>query len=115
MDLVIRRAQLINRNDLVDIGICGGKFVSVSDNIADAGKVEIDAAGKLVSPPFIESHVHLDDALSAGVPRFNKSGTLQEAIEIASERKLTLTKAEVKQNAEKVITWLIANGALKIR
>lgn len=115
MDLIIRQAKLINCSELVDIGIQGGKFVEISANITGTGKAEIDAAGKLVSPPFIESHVHLDDALSAGVPQFNESGTLQEAIEIASERKSTLTKLEVKKNAKKVITWLIANGVLKIR
>src|SRR5699024_10219808 len=96
MDLIIRQAQLVNHSELVDIGIHNGKFIAISTNLGENGEIEINAAGKIVSPPFIESHVHLDDALSAGVPRFNKSGTLQEAIKIASERKSTLTKSEVK-------------------
>lgn len=115
MDLIIRQAKLINRNHLVDIAIHNGKFVEIANHIEKTGVKEIHAEGNLVSPPFIESHVHLDDALSAGNPRSNKSGTLQEAIAIASERKKRLTKSEVMENAERVITWLIANGVLKIR
>lgn len=115
MDLIIRHAKLIDQENLVDIGIRNGKFVQITSHLTEKGKREIDAAGNIVSPPFIESHVHLDDALSAGTPRHNKSGTLQEAIAIASERKQTLTKAAVKENAEEVISWLVANGVLKIR
>src|SRR5699024_7363616 len=110
MDLIIRQAKLINGSNLVDIGIHDGKFVKIATHIDRTGAREINAAENLVSPPFVESHVHLDDTLSAGKPRFNQTGTLQEAIDIASERKKTLTKLEVKENAEKVITWLVANG-----
>lgn len=115
MDLIIRQAKINNRKELVDIGIHDGKFVKIATHIDGIGAREINANGNLISPPFIESHVHLDDALSVGIPRFNQTGTLQEAIEIASERKKTLTKSEVKENAEKVITWLVTNGVLKIR
>src|SRR5699024_3510029 len=61
------------------------------------------------------SHVHLDSALSTGNPRFNQSGTLLEGIDIWSERKESITKDELKSNAEKAISWLIANGVLRIR
>lgn len=46
-----------------------------------------DAAGRLVSPQFVEAHIHLDYANTAGKPRDNTSGTLFEAIEIWRERK----------------------------
>lgn len=115
MDLIIRRARFFNHDELFDIAIHDGKFTKIATKIDETGVREINAAGNLVSPPFIESHVHLDDALSVGNPRFNESGTLQEAIAIASDRKKTLSKNEVKTNAEKVISWLIANGVLKIR
>ncbi len=36
----------------------------------------IDAKGYLVSPPFIDSHFHMDATLSLGIPRLNMSGTL---------------------------------------
>jgi len=115
MDLIIRQAKLRDQDTLVDIGIHDGSFVKIKPNINDNATKEINANGNLVSPPFIESHVHLDDALSVGSPRFNKSGTLQEAISIASDRKTTISIGEVKQNATQVIKWLVANGVLKIR
>lgn len=115
MDLIIRQVKLIDKDRLLDIGIKDGKFNKMSEKINFKGEREINANGNLLSPPFVESHVHLDGALTAGQPRSNKSGTLLEAIEIAAERKQQLTKKDVKKTAKEVITWLISNGVLKIR
>jgi len=115
MEIMIRRATLPNYKEQVDIAIKHGIFQKIAPNINQSAEREIDAYGKFVSPSFVESHVHLDDALSAGIPRPNKSGTLQEAIRIATERKALLTTEEVKQSAEQTITWLIANGVTFIR
>ncbi|HZW67778.1 MAG TPA: amidohydrolase family protein [Pseudogracilibacillus sp.] len=115
MDLIIRQARIAEVESLVDIAITDGKFVEISPRIAQKSQQEINAEGKLVAPPFVESHVHLDDGLSAGYPRFNESGTLQEAITIASERKAKITTSAVIDNAEELVRWLIANGVLHIR
>ena len=50
-----------------------------------------DAAGKLVIPPLVEPHIHLDAALTAGEPNWNLSGTLFEGIERWAERKALVT------------------------
>lgn len=115
MDLIIRNAKLRDLNYLVDIAIKDGKFEMISKDIESKASKEIDASGNLVSPPFVESHVHLDSSLTAGDPRYNESGTLLEGIEIWGERKETLTKEEIKKNAIETIKWEIANGVLKIR
>lgn len=115
MDLVIRNAQLRNYKHLVDIGIKDGIFAKINTHILSPPKEEIDAQGKLVSPPFVESHVHLDSSLTAGDPRENESGTLLEAIGIWGEKKEKLTKEEIKKNAMETIKWEIANGTLRIR
>ena len=39
------------------------------------GENEIDAAGRMIMPPFVEPHIHLDCVLTAGSPHFNMSGT----------------------------------------
>jgi cytosine/adenosine deaminase-related metal-dependent hydrolase len=39
---------------------------AVSPRISGLGEQEIDIQGNLVSPPFVESHIHLDSALTAG-------------------------------------------------
>lgn len=115
MDLIIRNARLRNKDKTFDIGIEDGRFKSIKENIKDRAKNEIDALGNLVSPPFIESHVHLDSALTAGNPRYNKGGTLLEGIEIWSEYKENITKEKIKENARETVKWLMTNGALKVR
>ena len=40
----------------------------------------IDANFHFVTPPFVDSHFHMDATLSYGLPRVNKSGTLLEGI-----------------------------------
>ncbi|AFS77629.1 cytosine deaminase CodA [Gottschalkia acidurici 9a] len=115
MDLIIRNAKIRRQENLVDIGIKDGKFIEINEKIHAKASKEINANGYLLTSPFVESHIHLDSALSAGVPRYNESGTLLEGIEIWGERKRTLTKEDIKKNAIETIKWQIANGVLRIR
>lgn len=115
MQLIIKNAKLRDRDELVSIGIEGGKIVAIDYSIeADAAEC-IDAGGNLVLPPFIDPHLHLDAVLSVGDPRYNDSGTLLEGIQIWGERKPYLTKEIIKRNAIEAIKWEVANGTLKIR
>lgn len=113
--MLIKNAQLRNQSNLVDILIEDGKITKIEENINTDCKDIIDAKGYLVLPPFIEPHVHLDTALTAGDPRWNESGTLFEGIECWSERKESLSIEDVKTRAKKAITWQIANGIQFIR
>ena len=112
---IIRNAKLKGKDKLVDILIEDGKFKEIGEKIKGEFKEEIDVEGKLVSPPFVESHVHLDATLTVGTPRYNESGTLLEGIEIWGEKKKTITKEEIKRNALETTKWLMANGVLHIR
>src|SRR5690242_12487865 len=115
-DLIIQHAQLHRRQGLVDIGVKNGRFARIADDLsADSAVREIDAAGRLVVPPFIDAHVHLDAVLTVGQPRYNTSGTLLEGIQIWSERKPGLTREEVKRRALEEIRWEVAQGTLHIR
>src|SRR5258706_11049023 len=108
-DLLIRHAQLHRQEGLVDLAIEAGCFVKIAPDLSNATAArEIDAAGCLLSPPFIDSHVHLDAVLTVGQPRYNVSGTLLEGIQIWSERKPDLSVEEVKQRALKAIEWEVA-------
>lgn len=115
MDLIIRNAKLRDRDELIDLGIADGKFAQVKAKINNKGKKEIDAEGNLVIPPFVESHVHLDSALTVGSPRFNESGTLLDGIDIWGEYKENITKESIKALAKETILWEMANGILRIR
>ena len=100
---------------LVDIGIRGETIATIAPHIEGKADQEIDAHGCLMSPPFVESHIHLDSALTAGQPRWNQSGTLFEGIEIWRERKQSLTIAEVKERALKTLQLQAQQGVLFVR
>jgi cytosine deaminase len=115
-DLVIRHARLHRREELVDLAVEGGRIVKIASDLSQATAArEIDAAGRLLSPPFIDSHVHLDAVLTVGKPRYNASGTLLEGIQIWSEVKPTLSVEDVKKRALEEIGWEVAQGTLHIR
>ncbi len=115
LDLIIRNATLADGRRGVDIAIQDGKIVEVAPAIAaDAGEA-IDAAGRLVTAPFVDSHFHMDATLSLGLPRMNESGTLLEGIQIWAELGPELTAEAIKQRALALCRWSIARGTLAIR
>ncbi|MCK4433150.1 MAG: cytosine deaminase, partial [Methanomicrobia archaeon] len=115
MDLILRNANVWKYNGLTDIGIENGKFKKIKKEISEKGEEEIDLKGKLVTPPLVEIHVHMDAVLTVGEPRFNMTGTLLEGIEIWSERKKKLTREDVKERVIEAVKWQLANGVTRIR
>ena len=81
-----------------------------SGDIAADGRRELDAEGRLLSPPLVDPHVHLDAVLTVGEPRYNESGTLIEGILTWAERKPSLTHEDVKDRAREAILWEVAQG-----
>jgi cytosine deaminase len=115
LDLVIRGANLPDGCTGVDIAIDKGRIVEVGPQVEVQAGREIDATGRLVTPPFVDSHFHLDSTLSYGQPRVNQSGTLLEGIELWGEFKSDLTVENVKARAGELCRWAIARGTLAIR
>ena len=115
MDLIIRRAALADSRDLVDIGIEGGRFTAIEPQLAATAPEEIDAAGSLVTPPFVDAHFHMDATLSYGLPRVNASGTLLEGIALWGELKPGLTQEALVDRAMQYCDWAVARGLLAIR
>jgi cytosine deaminase len=115
LDLIIRNARVPGGERWMDIGIQDGTFTRLAAHLRQTAAREIDAGGRLVWPPFVDSHVHLDAALTVGQPRYNASGTLIEGIHIWSERKPSLTVEDVKRRATEAIKWEVAQGTLFIR
>ena len=115
-DLLVRHARLHGEPKPVDIAVKDGVFARIAPDLSiETATREIDAEGRLVSPPFIDAHVHLDAVLTVGQPRYNESGTLLEGIQIWSERKASLTHEDVKRRALEEIQWEVAQGTLHIR
>lgn len=116
--LLLRRCRLESAAPdapLVDIAIADNQIVAIAPNLPDTAPSEIDIAGQLVCPPFVESHIHLDSALTAGEPRWNQSGTLFEGIDIWRDRKATLNIEDVKERAIKALRQQASYGVLFVR
>src|SRR5215213_10384705 len=111
--MILRGARLSDR--VVGVGIERGRIGRIAARIEERAEREIEAGGRLVSPPYIESHVHLDTTLTAGEPRWNESGTLFEGIQIWSERKKGLTHEDVISRATQLLRWQAAQGVLHVR
>jgi cytosine deaminase len=99
----------------VDIAVANGCIVEVGPNLDAKAQREIDATDRLASPPFVDSHFHMDTTLSYGQPRVNASGTLLEGIELWGELKPHLTVEHIKARARQLCHWAIARGTLAIR
>ena len=113
----IINARLRNREGLHDLHLEHGRIASITAQTAvpTLTNGDLDAAGNLVIPPFVEPHIHLDATLTAGEPRWNMSGTLFEGIECWGERKATITLEDTKARAKKTIQALAAHGIQHVR
>ena len=114
--MLFKNGHIENSVEATDIRVTDGKFEQIGANLeARPGEEVVDCTDKLILPPFVESHVHLDTCLTAGQPRWNMSGTLFEGIERWEERKEFLTKEDVKNRVNKVVRMQAANGVQHVR
>ncbi|MET0600145.1 MAG: amidohydrolase family protein [Mesorhizobium sp.] len=113
-DLIVKGGTLPD-GTVADIGVSGETIAAIAPRLdAEAGRV-VDAAGCLVSPPFVDPHFHMDATLSYGLPRINASGTLLEGIALWGELKPLLTHEAVKERALAYCDWAVSMGLLAIR
>jgi cytosine deaminase len=115
LDLLIRNAALPDGRSGMSIAVRDGKIVEVTPGLNAPAAQTVDAAGLLVSPPFVDAHFHMDATLSYGLPRVNQSGTLLEGIALWGELKPLLTQEALVERALAYCDWAVAKGMLAIR
>ena len=115
MSVVIRNARVRGQKQPVDIAIEGEKISAVGPKLPAKGQKEIDAAGSLVLPGFLNLHYHADKCLLGEIMRPNVSGTLPEAIEITNDHKRNYDPAEVASRAVRTIETGVKNGTTFFR
>ncbi len=115
MDTILRNARVNDEPGapLVDIGISGGNIEAIQAELEAEGEV-MDAAGRLVSPGFVETHIHLDkscilDRLSS------QRGGLNEAIGEVARLKAEFTPEDVYQRARRTLEKCVVNGTTQMR
>lgn len=117
-DLIVRNARLPGmkaEEALVDIGVVDGKYGQISPALKGAAAEQLDVAGKLVSPGFVETHIHLDksciiDRCGPEVQRFPHG-----AMERVSSIKHTFSVEDVHERASKTLEKCILHGTSLMR
>ena len=115
MDTILKNARIADGPDapLVDVGIEGGRIAAIETGLAAEGEV-FDLGGRLVTPGFVETHIHLDkscllDRVTSG------RGDLTEAIGEVTRLKQAFTPEDVYQRAKQTLEKCILNGTTHMR
>ena len=114
-DLIVRNAALPDGRTGVDIACANGKIAAVEAGVTAEARLVIDAGGRLVSPPFIDPHFHMDATLSLGTPRMNVSGTLLEGIALWGELKPVQSVDDIIERAMRYCDLAVSMGIGAIR
>ncbi len=115
MDLIIRNACILQDGELrvVDIGIDGSTIAAIAAALpADA--MESDAAGCLVVPGLIETHIHLDKTCILDRCRIEE-GTVAEAVRETAAAKRDFTIEDIYARAQRTLERCIAHGTMRMR
>ncbi len=116
-DFLLRRARVKGREAPVDIRIEAGRIaqISPSEGEAEPDNAEmIDVAERLVIPGFVDAHLHLDKGMVTD-RTVNRSGTLEEGLEIMMEVKKGFTVEDIQRRARKQIEMAVSNGSTSLR
>jgi cytosine deaminase len=114
MDLILKNARLLGaEQNTIDIGIEKGKISVIQRELAASGET-IDLGGRLVSPGFIETHIHLEK--SCILDRCNSvRGDLEEAIGEVAKTKAAFTPEDVRARAIRTLEKAILQGTTHMR
>ena len=114
MDLILRNAVLVGGDGgAVDIGIEDGRIAVIEAGLAAEGET-LDLAGRLLSPGFIETHIHLDKACIMESCRSEK-GDLAEAIDEVTKSKKEFSEDDVAARASRVLEKCVSHGTTHMR
>ena len=110
---MIRGARIDGRAGLHDVAVAGERIAAIGAGL-EAPR-EIAAGGRLVSPAFVQPHIHLDKVLTGPLLGPNESGTLADAIALSHTVKRAATAEEVRARAGTVIRQAVIAGTTAIR
>ena len=115
----------VETTPIQDMLVEDGRFVRIAPQLKSTLETQgkdlsnadiIDLNGKLVCPPFCDTHLHLDYVFTARKPgAVNESGTLFEGIQRWSETKADLTVDDIKERARIGIAKEMRHGVQFIR
>jgi cytosine deaminase len=117
-DLIVRNARLFDaeRNaPLVDIGVRDGRYAAVAPHLGGAAGEQLDIAGGVVSPGFVETHIHLDKTCILDRCACSTGRAPHRAMERVSEVKHTFSVEDVRARARRTLEKCILHGTMLMR
>jgi cytosine deaminase len=114
MDLILRNARLVGaEREPADIGIERGRIAAIEPKLQAEGET-IDLGGRLVSPGFVETHIHLDKSCILDRCK-SERGDLDEAIAEAAKAKAAFTPEDVHARAIGTLEKAVLQGTTHMR
>jgi cytosine/creatinine deaminase len=114
MDLILKNARLSgDPTPIVDIGIDGSRIAAIEPDLPAEG-LELELGGRLVSPGFVETHIHLDKSCILDRCKAER-GDLDEAIQEVARAKQGFTPEDVYARAKRTLEKCIGNGTTHMR
>lgn len=108
-------AKIYKNDEATEILVEDGKFKEIGKDLGDADEI-IDLGGRLVLPPYVDSHLHLDYYMTGKTDEAkNETGTLFEAIDIWNDFKKGTTKEEMKERMYAAVRDVVSYGTQYIR
>ena len=117
LDLIIRNAKLAGaRYDqpTVDIGVRDGTIVAIEPHLPGEGP-QHDARGKLVSPGLIESHFHLDKAMTVDRVPYQPNRMARDHMQRTASIKHTFTYEDTYARAQATLEQCLLHGITHMR
>jgi cytosine deaminase len=112
----IHNASLPGRDGRWRIGIHGARIASVTaeDDAGHGDDAGWNASGRLVSPGFVDAHVHIDKCLTSD-RRQTTPRTLEEAIRAVRAIKAGFTEADVAERGRRAMQMSLRHGTVAMR
>ena len=108
-------ANIYRHDKATEFIVENGRFSAIGTDLGHADEI-IDVKGKLILPPYVDPHLHLDYYFTGQTDKAeNKTGTLFEAIDIWNDFKKGTTKEEMKARMRQAIKDVMSYGTQYIR
>lgn len=102
---------------LKDIGVAGGRIVSIAPVGTQAASGKVDIAGALLVPSFVEGHIHLDTSFYGDkwIPHKPCTSGFDVHERVAFQAENMAGAAPMEERARKQLELCVAHGSLQMR
>ena len=117
-DLIVRNASLVDMTSAalpVDLGVRNGRFAAIQRSLPGEAREVVDVGGRLVSPGFVETHIHLDKTCTIDRCECETSRSPHRAMERMSAIKHTFTVEDVAARARRTLEKCVLHGCTLMR